>query len=246
MIRSRIQRKFFGAVADPQSLCEIFEHLPGVFFFAKDRESRLIAASSHMVARFGVKREADIVGKFDDAFFPEHMARAFRVDDEQVFQTKKPLLNRLEVLYDDQHTFEWYVTTKLPLLGKNGEVVGLIGVTSRDEGRLAQQPVGEISRAVGYLQQHANRIVSPAELAHVCGVSERTLYRKINQSLGITPYELTLRIRVQEAAKQLIKTRTKINEIAQAYGFCDQSTFGQHFRKRIGSTPRQFRARNAD
>jgi transcriptional regulator GlxA family with amidase domain len=83
-----------------------------------------------------------------------------------------------------------------------------------------------------------------AELARACGLSERTLFRKVRQVLGITPYELMLRIRVQKAAEELILSSAKIIEIAINHGFCDQSTFTQHFRKRIGMTPKEFRNRN--
>ena len=67
---------------------------------------------------------------------------------------------------------------------------------------------------------------------------------RIRQSLGITRYELMLRIRVQKAAEALVETSESIIEIALAHGFCDQSTFTQHFRKRMGMTPREFRVRH--
>ena len=88
---------------------------------------------------------------------------------------------------------------------------------------------------------HANTV---AELARECGLSERTLYRKIHQALGVTPYELMLRIRIESAAEALIQTTDKVIDIAQAHAFCDQSAFTQHFRKRIGVTPKQFRMRH--
>jgi transcriptional regulator GlxA family with amidase domain len=80
--------------------------------------------------------------------------------------------------------------------------------------------------------------------AKLLGIGERTLYRKIHQALGVTPYELMLRIRIESAAEALIQTNDKVIEIAQAHAFCDQSAFTQHFRKRIGLTPKQFRMRH--
>lgn len=72
----------------------------------------------------------------------------------------------------------------------------------------------------------------------------RTLYRKIHQSLGVTPYELMLRIRIESAAEALIQTKDKVIDIARAHAFCDQSAFTQHFRKRVGMPPKQFRLRH--
>jgi transcriptional regulator GlxA family with amidase domain len=154
------------------------------------------------------------------------------------------LINRLEVWYDEQRTLKWFLTTKVPLRGKNGKIIGLMGFTRRDEGRSRHQPSSEVTLIVSHIQKNTNRILSTAELARECGLSERTLYRKIHQALGVTPYELMLRIRIESAAEALIQTTDKVIDIAQAHAFCDQSAFTQHFRKRIGLTPKQFRKRH--
>jgi len=132
----------------------------------------------------------------------------------------------------------------VPLRGKNGKIIGLMGLTRRDEGRSRHQPSSEVTLIISHIQKNTGRILSTAELARECGLSERSLYRKIHHALGITPYELMLRIRIESAAEALIKTRDKVIDIANAHGFCDQSAFTQHFRKRIGMTPKQFRIRH--
>jgi transcriptional regulator GlxA family with amidase domain len=119
-----------------------------------------------------------------------------------------------------------------------------MGLTRRDEGRSRHQPSSEVTLIVSHIQKNTSRILSTAELARECGLSERTLYRKIHQALGVTPYELMLRIRIESAAEALIQTTDKVIDIAQAHAFCDQSAFTQHFRKRIGLTPKQFRMRH--
>lgn len=217
---------------------------PNVFFFVKDRASRLVAASEPTLARLGVAREADVIGRLDDDFYPEQTARAYRADDALVFRSGKPLINRLEVWYDEQRTLKWFLTTKVPLRGKNGKIIGLIGFTRRDEGLSRHQPSSEVTLIVSHIQKNTNRILSTAELAREFGLSERTLYRKIHQALGVTPYELMLRIRIESAAEALIQTNDRVIDIAQAHAFCDQSAFTQHFRKRIRLTPRQFRMRH--
>jgi AraC-like DNA-binding protein len=244
MPKNQTQRAFFASMADPQAFRAMFEQLPDVFFFVKNRDSRMIAATGNLLQRLGVKSESAIIGTRDEDFFPPHVARSFRDDDERVFRTGQPLTNRLEVWYDEQHNLDWFLTSKVPLRGKNGKVIGLMGITRRDEGRAAHQPENEVTRVVNHLQQSTSRALSTAELARECGMSERTLYRKISQILGTTPYELMLRIRIQKAAEALIKTTDKVIEIAIAHGFCDQSTFTHHFRKRTGMTPKEFRMRH--
>ena len=238
-----IQSAFFASMADPQAFRLMFDQQPNVFFFVKDRESRLIAASEPMWNRLGLECEADVIGRLDEDIYPEQAAKAYRADDELVFRTGKPLINRLEVWYDEQRTLSWFLTTKVPLRGDNGKIIGLMGLTRRDEGRSRHQPSSEVTLIVSHIQKNTSRILSTAELARECGLSERTLYRKIHQALGVTPYELMLRIRIEAAAEALIQTTDKVIDIAQAHAFCDQSAFTQHFRKRIGLTPKQFRMR---
>jgi hypothetical protein len=43
-----IQNAFFASMTDPQAFRLMFDQQPNVFFFVKDRESRLIAASLPM------------------------------------------------------------------------------------------------------------------------------------------------------------------------------------------------------
>ena len=171
-------------------------------------------------------------------------AKAYRADDALVFRTGKPLINRLEVWYDEQRTLTWFLTTKVPLRGKNGKIIGLMGLTRRDEGRSRHQPSSEVTLIVSHIQKNTSRILSTVEPARECGLSQRTLYRKIQQALGVTPYELMLRIRIESTAEALIQNADKVIDIAQAHAFCDQSAFTQHFRKRIGLTPKQFRMRH--
>jgi AraC-like DNA-binding protein len=239
-----LQSAFFASMADPQAFRLMFDQQPDVFFFVKDRESRLIAASEPMWTRLGLEGEADVIGRLDEDFYPEQAAKSYRADDALVFRTGKPLINRLEVWYDEQRTLTWFLTTKIPLQGKNGKIIGLMGLTRRDEGRSRHHSSSEVTLIVSHIRKNTGRILSTAELARECGLSERTLYRKIHQAIGVTPYELMLRIRIESAAEALIQTNDKVIDIAQAHAFCDQSAFTQHFRKRIGLTPKQFRMRH--
>jgi PAS domain S-box-containing protein len=241
MSNALMQADFFASLADPLSLRAMFDQLPDVVFFIKDRQSRLVGGNRVLIERLGLACEADVVGQMDERFVPEKLARAFRVDDERVFTTREPLINRLEVWLTESGELDWFQTTKVPLFGKNGEVVGLMGTTRHDLNRATYKPETDLASVTSYLEEHTDRIVTNAELASQCGMSERTLNRKVNQVFGVTPYELMIRIRIQKAAEALLQTSAKVHDIAIAHGFCDQSTFTQHFRKRMGMTPRQFR-----
>ncbi len=241
MSKSSIQTDFFASLADPYSFRAMFDQLSDVVFFIKDRQSRLVGGNKVLVERLGFQSEADVAGHMDEEFVPENVAKAFRSDDELVFESREPLINRLEVWFTESRELDWFQTTKIPLIGKNGEVVGLMGMTRHDQGRATYKPATDLQSVTSYLEKHTDRIVTNAELAKACGLSERTLNRRVNEAFGVTPYELMLRIRIQKAADALLQTSAKVHDIALAHGFCDQSTFIQHFRRRTGKTPRQFR-----
>ena len=245
MVKSDIQTAFFSSLADPYSFRTMFDQLPDVVFFIKDRQSRLVGGNKLLVERLGLRSEADVAGHLDDEFVPEKIAKAFRSDDEIVFESREPLINRMEVWFTESRELDSFQTTKVPLIGKNGEVVGLMGTTRPDLTRTTQKRENkrekELVSVTRYLEKNTDRIVTNAELASACGMSERTLNRKVHHAFGVTPYELMLRIRIQKAADALLQTSARVQDIALAHGFCDQSTFTQHFRKRTGKTPRQFR-----
>ena len=240
----RLQADFFARMADPQAVRAIFEHLPGVFFFVKDAQGRHIAANSVTYARFGIRSERELVGAMDEKFFPAEVAQAFRADDQKVIRSGKPLINRLEVWYDEQRNLDWFLTTKLPVHDKNGTIIGVMGITRRDEERMRHHDVRGVTAAVQHIRKHCDKNLSTSELARAAGVSERHLHRQLRATLGLTPHELMLRTRIQSAAEALIKTSSPIIEVALNHGFCDQSAFTQQFRKRTGLTPKQFRLRN--
>lgn len=241
----RLQREFFSRMADPQAFRHIFRHLPDVYFFVKAANGRMIAASPTILSRLGFRSEAEFIGKTDHEVFPKHLADAYTADDALVLRTGRPLVDRLEIWYDESRRLDWCVTTKVPLQGRDGAVIGLMGITRRDQERSGLRPATDASRAVEYLRTHAARAVPTAELARHLGLSQRTLHRKVQEAFGVPPYELALRIRIQKAAEALLlTTRADIAHTALAHGFCDQSAFTHHFRRRMGTTPRQFQLRH--
>lgn len=241
MTPARLQKEFFARIADPQAVRLILEHVPGVFYFVKDVQGRFMAANTATCIRCGAKGEGELIGATDADFLPPEIAKAYREDDQKVMRSGRPLVNRLELFYDEQQRLDWFVTTKLPLRDRRGKVIGVIGVARRDEKRMLQHDVLEVSAAVKFARDNRHRVSTAADLAKAVGVSERQLYRNLRAALGVSPYALLLRTRIQSAAEELTQTSLPIIEVALRHGFCDQSAFTQQFRKRIAQTPRRFR-----
>jgi PAS domain S-box-containing protein len=127
--------------------------------YVKDAESRFILANAEAARRTGVKTPDELVGKTDMDLYPDRLAAGYSADEQEIFRTGQPLINREEVVID-QTTGEtiWNLTTKVPLLDDQGQVVGLVGlgrnITQRKETELALerralqlQTAAEVSRA---------------------------------------------------------------------------------------------------
>lgn len=228
----------------PQQFQQLFEHLPGVYFFVKDRHSRMVCASQPFVEHLGAKSEAEIIGKTDDDFFPPHAADHFKRDDELVMATGRPLIGRVELWYNEQRVLDWFVTNKLPVRDTAGQIIGVMGIVRSYEGqRRTMQPMSLINSTVEFIREHHHERITVEELAQRAGLSPRQLHRKFREVFGLSVQDFLIKTRVQAASDALLHSDLGIAQIAADFGFCDQSAFTQLFRKHTGLTPLKFRRR---
>lgn len=222
----------------------LFDHLPGVSFFAKNRDFRIVAANRAFWERLGAKSEAELIGKNDFELFPERLARKFREDDEAVVAAGEPRLKIVELFFNRQGLPDWYFTNKFPVFGRDGDVVGVMGTVQSYGGRKsAFVPHQRIDRAVAYLRDHFREPVNFADLAKRTGMSVRQFNRRFREVFGTTPRTFLVKTRVQAACEALRTGDRPIAEIALDFGFCDQSAFTRHFRRHMGLTPAAYRRR---
>lgn len=238
------RRAFLAQVEAFAPMQQLFNQVPGVYFFVKDRASRLMWGNEALFRRLGVT-EDELVGTKDERYFPEHVARMFVEDDQAVMRTGRPLLNRVAVWYNEQRILDWFVKTKVPLRNRAGEVIGLAGILQSYEGmKHAHTPYAELSPVIDHIRQNLGEDLSAERLAKLGGVSARHLHRKFRGAFGLSVRDFLAKTRVQAAQDALMRTATPIAEIALSLGYCDQSAFTQQFRKSTGQTPREFRRRH--
>ena len=73
-------------------------------------------------------------------------------------------------------------------------------------------------------------------------MSVAQLERTARRVLGLTPKQLIMRFRLEAALNLLITTDRPLAEVAAACGYYDQSQFGRHFRRVVGTSPSAYRA----
>lgn len=220
----------------------LFENIPGVSFFVKDLNHRLVAVDKGFLPRLGVSSEKDLFGKSDFDLFPPRLAEHFRRDDRLVIESKSPKLNILELVFNNQGLPDWYLTNKYPLMDRDGGVIGIIGtVRPYGDGELKWERDDEIGRAVSYIRKNFRKDLAIADLIKVSGLNHRKLHRGFVELFGVAPMQFITRTRIEAACDDLLTTTNKLSDIAGDNGFYDQSSFTQHFRRQMGITPLKYR-----
>ncbi|EHN79269.1 transcriptional regulator [Streptomyces sp. NRRL WC-3753] len=110
-------------------------------------------------------------------------------------------------------------------------------------------PLEQVSttRRVEDLRHHIMRnIAAPltvADLAAHAHVSDRQLTRIFKTELGTTPYAYVESARVEVARQQLESTDATLERVASACGFGTVDTLVRAFRRRLDTTPTEYRRR---
>ncbi len=222
----------------------LFDHLPGYSFFAKNFEGEIMSANQGFYERFGFTTEEEIVGKTDFELFPVALADHFRRDDLKVMETGDAMLGIVELFFNRQGLPDWYLTNKLPVAGRDGAVIGVMG-TVRSYARQAKvnQSFVQIEAAVDFIRENFRGKISIGDLSQRTGLSPRQFDRKFKEAFGISPQQFILKTRILAGCDALAKLGRSISDISFELGFCDQSSFTRHFLKHMGVTPMQYRKR---
>jgi AraC-like DNA-binding protein len=230
---------------DPEHLFHrLFDAIPGLYFFAKDRRGEFMFLSRNNRDRCHLGDDAAVIGLSDFDLNPADLARSYVRDDARIHATGEPLLNRVELWFDSLGIPDWFVVNKMPIRSRNGKIIGIMGFSQSYEGRAKLlRPFDGISKAVSHIRQHYHRDIPIGELAGAAALSPRQLQRKFKAAFGVGPQQFLIKTRLLAGCHALRDTQQTVAEIAYACGFTDQSAFARHFRLHIGMTPSQFRAK---
>jgi PAS domain S-box-containing protein len=157
--------------------------------YFKNRNSRFILINSAMARAFGLKAPEEAIGKSDfDIFTAEHAQSALN-DEQEILRTGQPLVGKDEKETWPDGTISWVTTTKLPLRGQNGQIVGTFGIsrdiTDRKRAQLALEEANEDLKKSREELQVAHHQLMHAERLETVGRMAAGLAHEVQNPLQI-------------------------------------------------------------
>ena len=106
-----------------------------------------------------------------------------------------------------------------------------------------RRPLDQISRLLGYLEQHYAKPLSVEDLSKIARMSPSGLFRLFRHHVGRSPVDYLIRLRIGRAAEMLRRETARISEVSEAAGFADSNYFSRQFHRVMGMSPRTYRHR---
>jgi AraC family transcriptional activator of mtrCDE len=82
------------------------------------------------------------------------------------------------------------------------------------------------------------------KLAELCHMSRATFARHFDEAIGRSASDVLTEIRMALAGRKLAQTRLSVAEIGEAVGYQSEAAFQRVFKRQVGMTPAQWRARS--
>jgi AraC family transcriptional regulator len=119
----------------------------------------------------------------------------------------------------------------------------LYGCSSRDTLNSSVEPLPAriLSRIRDRIEVELHKKLSLASLAKESGYSRAHFLRMFRAATGLTPHQYVLERRLGAAQQLLRQSRMSLADIALKCGFSSQTHMNDTFRKRLGTTPLEYR-----
>ena len=225
------------------ALDEVFAGVPHTMFCVKDAAGRYLAINQAFADRAG-RSAVHVLGRTAADLFPADLAATYDDQDRRVFATGEPIRNELELILRPDGSRGWYVTTKTLLRGADAELLGIVAVSydlHTTEG--IDRHHTSLQAVIDLVRRRYAEPLKVADLAQAAGLSATQLERATRRALGVSPKQLLIRARIDEAIRRLDDTDMTLAAIAGECGFYDQSSFNRLFRRTTGITPGAYRSR---
>jgi AraC family transcriptional regulator len=106
------------------------------------------------------------------------------------------------------------------------------------KGRLSPQ---QLLQVISYAHDHMHQDIGLIEMANLVHLSPYHFGRLFKQTIGVSPYQYLIQLRIEFAKKLIIDHPGLLGDIAYQLNFSDQAHFSNAFRKATGLSPRKYR-----
>jgi transcriptional regulator GlxA family with amidase domain len=180
---------------------------------------------------------------------------------QQRFPDTKLVPDRLVMIDGDRWTAaagSAYVHLGLELVGKFAGA-GASATTARlmlvERRRGSQSPFmalqampregidADVERVARHLDEHAAERITIAGACKKLALNERTLTRKFQTAMGMSPLTYLQSRRIARARQLLEESALSLERIVERCGYEDISSFRKLFARHVGMTPREYRSR---
>lgn len=100
------------------------------YIYLKDKHLRFVTVNKEVMKLLKVDNLDQVVGKTNADFSQHKIASNFLRNDEQVLEGGEPVLGKEETGFDENGNIIQLLTTKVPLRDSEGEIAGIISITS--------------------------------------------------------------------------------------------------------------------
>lgn len=105
----------------------LIDNLPDAVY-VKDKQFKKIIANPVDLTYMGMMSEQEVIGKTDTEIYSKDVAESSLADDQYVFDTGKPYINKEDYFIDNAGKEHWMLNSKVPIKNANGDIIGLVGI----------------------------------------------------------------------------------------------------------------------
>lgn len=99
-----------------------------------------------------------------------------------------------------------------------------------------------VAQAIDYIKWNHARGINVTDVADYIGISRTYLNHEFQKEMGISSQNFLIDFRLHRSANLLISTNLPVTDIAAEVGYNDALAFSKAFKKKFGSSPKNYRA----
>ena len=225
-----------------EAMEKLFQRLDDILFCIKDREGCYLSANDAFLRRARVEDPRDLIGRTAKEFFPPLLAAGYEQQDTGVTLRGEETRDRLEMITNSDGGVGWYLSDKIPIRNRDGDVIGIAGMSRDLRSSADNDPrYAKLASVIDHMREHYDEPLRIGQLVARTDLSLSSFERLMRSLLKVSPRQFLTRIRVEAATGRLRDTDEPLGEIALDCGFCDQSTFCRQFKAIAGMTASNYR-----